>query len=83
MARMNSFCYFLAMSLAEVQKQALALGEQERGRLAALLLETLRPPGTDVSDEKVLQRESDMESGRVPLISQEEFVRLVEQERRR
>lgn len=80
---MNSFCYFLAMSLAEVQEQALALGEQERGRLAALLLETLRPPGTDVSDEKVLQRESDMESGRVPLISQEEFVRLVEQERRR
>ena len=80
---MNSICYFLAMSLAEVQKQALALGEQERGRLAALLLETLPPSGTDVSDEEVWQRESDMESGRVPPISHEEFVRLVEQERQR
>jgi hypothetical protein len=71
------------MSLAEVEKQALALNEEERGRLAALLLETLPPPGTDVSDEEVWQREADLETGRVQPISHEEFVQLVEQERRR
>ena len=71
------------MSLAEVEKQALALNEQERGQLAALLLETLPPPGTDVSDEEVWQREAEMESGRVQPIGREEFVRRVEQERRR
>jgi len=76
-------CYFPAMSLAEVEKQALALNEEERGRLAALLLETLPPPGTDVSDEEVLQRDADAESGRAEEISHEEFVRRVEQERRR
>ena len=70
------------MSLAEIEKEALALNEEERGRLAALLLETLPPPGADVSDEEVWQREADMESGRVQPISHEEFVRLVEHERR-
>jgi len=71
------------MSLAEIEKEALALSEEERGRLAALLLETLPPPGTDVSDEEVWQREAEMESGRVQPISHEEFVRLVQQERGR
>ena len=76
-------CYFTAMSLAEVEKQALALKEEDRARLAALLLETLPPPGTDVSDEEVWEREAEMDSGRVQPISHEEFVKLVEQERRR
>ena len=71
------------MSLAEVEKQALALSENERARLAAAVLETLLLPGTDVSDEEVWQREAGMESGRVQPISHEEFVRRVEQERRR
>ena len=71
------------MSLAEVEKQALALSQNERARLAASLLETLPPPGTDVSDEEVREREAEMESGRVQPITHEEFVRRVEQERRR
>jgi hypothetical protein len=71
------------MTLAEVQKQALALSESERARLAASLLETLPPPGTDVSDEEVWEREAEMESGHVQPISHEEFVRRVERERRR
>ena len=70
------------MSLAEVQKQALALNEEERGQLAALLLETL-PPDVEISDEEVLQRDADLDSGRAEEISHEEFVRRVEQERHR
>ena len=78
-----SCCYLSAMSLAEVEKQALALNENERARLAASLLETLPPPGAEISDEEVLQRDADLESGRAEEISHEEFVRRVEQERRR
>ena len=70
------------MSLAEVEKQALALNESERARLAASLLETL-PPEVELSDEEVLQRDADLDSGRAEEISHEEFVRRVEQERRR
>jgi hypothetical protein len=69
------------MNLAEVQKQALALSENERAQLAASLLETL-PPEVEISDEEVLQRDADLDSGRADEISHEEFVRRVEQERR-
>ena len=82
MAQTGSFCYCSAMSLAEVEKQALALNESERIRLAAALLETL-PPEVEISDEEVLQRDADLDSGRAEEISHEEFVRRVEQERRR
>ena len=71
------------MSLAEVEKQALALNENERARLAAARLETLPPPEVEISDEEVLQRDADFESGLAEDISHEEFVRRVEQERRR
>jgi hypothetical protein len=80
--KIKPFCYFLAMNLAEVQKQALALSENERAQLAASLLETL-PPEVEISDEEVLQRDADLDSGRADEISHEEFVRRVEQERRR
>ncbi len=71
------------MKIAEIEKEALTLSEQERGHLAAVLLATLPPPETDVSDEEVWQREAEMESGRVQPISHEEFVRVVERDRRR
>jgi hypothetical protein len=71
------------MSLAEVEKQALALNENERARLAAARLETLPPPEVEISDEEVLQRDADFESGLAEDISHEESVRRVEQERRR
>jgi hypothetical protein len=70
------------MSLAEIEKHALALNENERARLAASLLETL-PPDAEISDEEVLQRDADLESGRAAEISHDEFARRVEQERRR
>jgi hypothetical protein len=70
------------MSLVEVEKQALALSEMDRARLAASLLETL-PPDVDVSDEEVWRRDADLSAGRVEEISHEEFVKRVESERGR
>ena len=43
------FCYVAAMSLTEVEKEALALPENDRARLAVSLLETLPPPDAFVS----------------------------------
>lgn len=71
------------MSVAEVEKEALALPETERARLAVSLLETLSPSGTEISDEEILQRDADLESGRTEEISHAEFVRRVERERGR
>ena len=48
------------MSLAEVEKEALALSENERAQLAAKLLETL-PGEVEMSDEEVLQRDAELE----------------------
>lgn len=79
---MDAFCYGAAVILAEVEKQALALSEEDRGRLAAALLETL-PSGVEISDEEVAQRDADLQCGRAEELSHEEFVRRVEQERRR
>jgi hypothetical protein len=70
------------MTLAEVEKQALALSEKERIHLAAALLETL-PPEDGVSDEEVLRRHADLESGRAEEISHTEFAQRVKRERRR
>ncbi len=71
------------MTVAEVEKKALALTEIERARLAVSLLETLPPLDAEVSDEEVLRRDADAESGRAEEISHEEFVRRVERERGR
>ena len=70
------------MSLAEVEKEALALSEKERAQLAAKLLETL-PPEVEISDEEVLQRDGELESGRAEEISHQEFARRVVRERGR
>jgi len=67
----------------EIEQEALALPDRDRASLAAKLLETLPPPGTDVSDEEVEQREREMESGQVTAISHEEFVRRVQEQRGR
>jgi putative addiction module component (TIGR02574 family) len=71
------------MKLAEIEQDALALPEYERAALAAKLLDTLPPPGTDVSDEEVERRERELEAGQVVAIPHEEFVRRVQQERGR
>jgi putative addiction module component (TIGR02574 family) len=71
------------MKLTEIEQEALALSESERASLAAKLLDTLPPPGTDISDEEVERREREMDSGEVTPILQEEFVRRVQKERRK
>ena len=69
------------MKLTEIEQEALALSETERASLAAKLLDTLPPPGTDVSDEEVERRDREMDSGEVTPILHEEFVRRVQRER--
>jgi hypothetical protein len=69
------------MKLAEIEQEARALPDRNRARLAAILLDTLPPPGTDVSEEEVEEREREMDSGQVPAISHQEFVRRVQQQR--
>ena len=71
------------MKLAELEQEVLALPERERASLASKLLDTLPPPGTDISDEEVERRERELESGQADAISHEEFVRGVQQERGR
>jgi len=69
------------MSLAELRKEALDLPENERALLVVALLQTLPPPEPEISDDEVLQRDSDLADGRVSEISHEAFVRRVESER--
>jgi hypothetical protein len=71
------------MKLAEIEQEALALSDTERASLAAKLLDTLPPPGTDVSDEEVERCEHESESGKVQPISPQEFERRVQRERRK
>jgi putative addiction module component (TIGR02574 family) len=71
------------MKPLEIEQEALALPDRDRATLAAKLLDTLPPPGTDVSDEEVERREREMESGLVTAISHEEFVRRVQEQRGR
>ena len=71
------------MSLKEIEREALALSERDRTALIAALLDTLPDAGSDVSDEEVLQRERELDSGTVEPLSHEEFVRRVQSERGR
>jgi hypothetical protein len=71
------------MKLAEIEQEALALPDRDRASLVAKLLGTFPPPGTDVSDEEVEQREREMDSGQVAAISHQEFVRRVQEQRGR
>jgi hypothetical protein len=71
------------MTFAEIELEAMALPERERAALAAKLLDTLPPPGTNITDEEVEERERQLDSGQVAAISHEEFVRRVRHERGR
>ena len=73
----------MTMKLAEIEQQALALSEHDRASLAARLLDTLPPPGTDVPDDELERRERDLDSGQVAAIPHAEFVRRVQRARGR
>jgi hypothetical protein len=69
------------MKLQEVEQEALALSEQERAVLALSLMDTLNAPGADVSDEEVVHRDAQMESGAVAPMLHEEFIQRVQKGR--
>jgi len=71
------------VTLSQIQQEAVALTERERIDLVRMLLDTLPPAGADVSNEEVAARERELERGQVEPISHEEFVRRVQEERRR
>jgi hypothetical protein len=71
------------VTLNQIQQEAVALPERERMDLVRMLLDTLPPAGTDVSDEEIALRDRELESGQVEPLSHEEFVRRVQRERRR
>jgi len=71
------------VKLAEIEQEALALPERQRASLAAKFLDTLPPPGTEISDDEVGWRETELDSGQVAAIAHEEFVRRVQNERGR
>lgn len=70
------------MSFKEIEQEAVALSEKERATLVSSLLETLIPPGLDISDDEVIQRDAELESGAVQPISHDEFVRRVKEARK-
>ena len=71
------------MSLKDIEREALALPEQDRAALVATLLDTVPDAINDVSDAEALERERELETGIVQPISHEEFVRRVQAERQR
>jgi hypothetical protein len=71
------------MKLQDIEREALGLNEQERATLVLSLMDTLAAPSTDVSDEEVDRRETEMERGDVQALLHEEFVRRVQDERGR
>ncbi len=71
------------MTLQQVKKEALTLAEAERVELVLALMETLPMPQMEVSDEEVLRRDAEAESGDVDLLDHDEFVRRVQENRRK
>ena len=65
------------VQLADIQKQARELSEEDRNGLVAYLLHGMSglPPGLD--DEEVERREAEMDSGTVIPISHSEFLAQV------
>jgi hypothetical protein len=65
------------VQLADIQKQAKELSEEERDGLVAYLLHGMSglPMGAD--DEEVARRDAEMDSGSISPISQDEFLAQV------
>lgn len=71
------------MKLQDIEREALGLNEPERASLVLSLMNTLVAVDVCVSDEEVDQREAEMDSGAVEPLRHEEFVRRVQNDRRR
>ena len=71
------------MKLQEIEQEALSLSEPERAALVLSLMDTLSASGTDITDEEVLRRDAELESGAVAPMTHEEFVQRVRESRHR
>jgi hypothetical protein len=71
------------MDVKQIEDEAAALPESLRAGLVWRLLQTLPATGFEISDEEVMQRDRDLDSGAVEPLSHEDFVRRVETARGR
>lgn len=71
------------MKLQEIEQEALGLSERERAKLVLSLMNTLTAPEANVSDEEVVRRDAELETGSVEPMLHEVFVRRVREERGR
>ena len=71
------------MKLQEIEQEALGLTERERAELVLSLMSTLTALEANISDEEVLRRDAELETGSVESMPHEEFVRRVREERGR
>lgn len=74
---------FLDMKLQEIEQEARGLSERERAELVLSLMHTLTAPEANITDEEVLRRDAELETGSVEPMLHEEFVRRVRKERGR
>lgn len=71
------------MKLQEIEQEALGLSERERAELVLSLMRTLAAPEANISDDEVVRRDAELETGSVEPMLHEEFVRRVREERGR
>ncbi|MBK1792453.1 hypothetical protein [Persicirhabdus sediminis] len=64
-------------NLVDVQRQAAALTFEEKEGLLAFLIHELPVPFAGVSDREILEREQEMDSASVELLSHEDFLSQV------
>lgn len=65
------------ITLSEVQEQVVDLSNEDRKGLIAFLLHRISDDLPVVTDEEILRRETEMDSGEVETVSYEDFVRIV------
>ncbi len=71
------------MNLAEIEQEALGLSEAERAALVLTLMASLKALGSEISDQKVEDRDQELESGAVTPMLHDEFVKRVREDRGR
>ena len=57
------------MTWEQLKEEVNELSDEQKGRLASDLLASMAPPSYDVSDEEVMERARQLESGEVEDIS--------------
>ena len=73
----------LAMTLKDIEQEALGLSETERAELILSLMRTLGMPEAEIEDDEVFRRDAELENGSVEPMLHEEFVRRVREKRGR